>query len=219
MSKEVGYARVSSSGQNLARQIEALNRYVPKEMIVIDKASGKNFDRAGYQSLKVGIGKLEKGDTLYIKSLDRLGRNKRESIEELQYFRDNGIRVKVLDIPTTMIDISDNQEWVIDMVNNILIEVLTSVAEQERRTTRERQREGIECMQYEVDEMSGKEKRKSDRTGNFVGRPALKLPYNWEIVYTQWKKGEITAKAAMELTGTKRTSFYKLVKRMEENKS
>lgn len=216
MGKEVGYARVSSSGQNLARQIEALRHYVPEEMIVTDKTSGKDFMRSGYQSLKVGIGKLVKGDTLYIKSLDRLGRNKKESIEELRYFKNNGIRVKVLDIPTTMIEIDSKQEWVIEMINNILIEVLTSVAEQERLTTRERQREGIDCMQYEVDETAGKTKRKSSKTGKFVGRPAVMFPDNWNIVYAQWKNGEITAKIAMELTNTKRTSFYKLVKRMEQ---
>lgn len=215
MMKEVGYARVSSSGQNLDRQIEALSKYIPKEMIVTDKASGKDFNRVGYQSLKVGIGKLVKGDTLYITSLDRLGRNKQESIGELRYFKENGIRVKVLDVPTTMIEIDNEQEWVIDMVNNILIEVLTSIAEQERKTTRDRQAQGVACMPEEFDEQAGKKKKRSNKTGNFVGRPALTIPDNWETVYAQWKKGKITAKVAMELTETKRTSFYKLVKRME----
>ena len=104
MSKEVGYGRVSSTGQNLKRQLEALRKYVPDDMIVTDKVSGKDFNRPGYQSLKVGIGKLTKGDTLYIKSLDRLGRNKEETIEELRYFKNIGVQVKVLDIPTTMIE-------------------------------------------------------------------------------------------------------------------
>ena len=128
MSKSVGYARVSTREQNLDRQIKALSEYVPIDMIVTDKASGKDFNRAGYQSLKVGIGKLLKGDTLYILSLDRLSRNKEQAKRELQYFKDNGIRVKVLDMPTTMIDMPSEQAWVADMVANILIEVLTSVA-------------------------------------------------------------------------------------------
>ena len=141
MSKSVGYARVSTREQNLDRQIKALSEYVPIDMIVTDKASGKDFNRAGYQSLKVGIGKLVKGDTLYILSLDRLSRNKEQAKRELQYFKDNGIRVKVLDMPTTMIDMPSEQAWVADMVTNILIEVLTSIAQNERETTRKRQRE------------------------------------------------------------------------------
>ena len=102
MSKVVGYARVSSHEQNLDRQIQALSKYVKPDMIVSEKASGKDFNRPGYQSLKVGIGKLVKGDTLYIKSLDRLSRNKEQAKKELQYFKDNGIRIKIIDLPTTM---------------------------------------------------------------------------------------------------------------------
>lgn len=125
MNKTVGYARVSSREQNLDRQLIALRQYVAEDMIVTDKASGKDFDRPGYQSLKVGIGKLVKGDTLYIKSLDRFSRNKEDAKKELQYFSKIGVRVKILDIPSTMADIDEGQEWVLDMINNILIEVLT----------------------------------------------------------------------------------------------
>ena len=99
MSKVVGYARVSSHEQNLDRQIQALSKYVKPDMIVSEKASGKGVNRPGYQSLKVGIGKLVKGDTLYIKSLDRLSRNKEQAKKELQYFKDNGIRIKIIDLP------------------------------------------------------------------------------------------------------------------------
>lgn len=211
MSKEVGYVRVSSAGQNLERQLEALRKYVPDEMIVTDKVSGKDFNRPGYQSLKVGIGKLVEGDTLYIKSLDRLGRNKSETIEELRYFKNIGVQVKVLDIPTTMIDRVEGQEWVFDMVNNLLIEVLASIAEQERKTTKQRQSEGVACMP--VDENG---KKYSVKTGRYRGRPALQLPRNWYETFYLWKAGEITAKEAMERTETKRTSFYKLVKITEE---
>ena len=123
--KKVGYIRVSTNGQNLARQKAALLKYVPEDMLVSDKKSGKSFEREGYSSLKNGIGKLTEGDELYITSLDRLGRNKEETLKELQYFKDNGIRLKVLDIPTTMIDIgeTESQTWIIEMINNILIEV------------------------------------------------------------------------------------------------
>ena len=105
MGKIVGYARVSSREQNLDRQLVALRQYVSEDMIVTDKASRKDFNRPGYQSLKIGIGKLVKGDTLYIKSLDRFSRNKDDAKKELQYFSDIGVRVKILDIPSTMTDI------------------------------------------------------------------------------------------------------------------
>lgn len=211
MGKNVGYARVSSTEQNLARQIEALKKYVPEDMIVTDKASGKDFNRAGYQSLKIGIGKLVKGDTLYIKSLDRFGRNKEEAKRELQYFSNIGVRVKILDIPSTMIDIADGQEWILEMINNILIEVLTSIAENERITIKQRQREGLDVMP--IDEMTGK--RKSIKTGNVIGRPSIKFPANWNEVYNSWKSKEITAVAAMEKLNLKKNSFYKLVKIFE----
>ena len=119
---------------------------------------------------------------------------------ELQYFKDNGIRLKVIDLPTTMMELPEGQEWVFEMVNNILIEVLGTIAEQEREPIRKRQAEGIEA---------------AKQNGKKLGRPALTFPTNWNEAYTSWKAGEITAKTAMEQTGTKRTSFYKLVGMME----
>lgn len=211
MSKEVGYARVSSKEQNLARQFEALKQYVPEDMIVSDRASGKDFNRAGYQSLKVGIGKLVKGDTLYVKSLDRLSRNKEQAKKELQYFSEIGVRVKVLDLPTTMVEIPEGQEWILNMINNILIEVLTSIAENERQTIRQRQAEGLAVMP--VDKATGK--KKSIKTGNVIGRPEIPFPENWDIVYPEWKNGTITAVSAMQKMSLKKNSFYKLVKKFE----
>jgi DNA invertase Pin-like site-specific DNA recombinase len=205
MVKIVGYARVSTREQNLERQLQALKQYVADDMIVTDKASGKDFNRKGYQSLKVGIGKLSKGDTLYIKSLDRLSRNKEQAKDELKYFQSIGVRVKVIDLPTTMADIPKGQEWVIDMINNILIEVLTTIAENERITIRQRQAEGMAVMPIGADG-----KRHSLKTGRAVGRPKAEYPTNWEEVYTQWQNKEITAKKAMELLNLKRNTFYKL---------
>ena len=196
------YARVSSKDQNLDRQITAFKALGATERdIITDKESGKDLDRAGYQALKNAI--LRSGDTLVVKSLDRLSRNKSDIHNELRYFNNNGIRVKVIDLPTTMIDLPQGQEWVFEMVNNILIEVLGTIAEQERATIKSRQAEGIKA---------AKEK------GKKLGRPALEFPANWNDVYSSWKAGEITAKTAMELTDTKRTSFYKLVGIMEHGK-
>lgn len=138
MSKIVGYARVSTKEQSLARQIQALSEYVSEDMIIVDKASGKDFNRDGYKSLKCGIGKLIKGDTLYVTSLDRLGRNKEQLKEELRYFQSIGVKVKILDIPSTLNNVEGN-DWIFDMVNNIIIEVLTSIAEDERKRIKKRQ--------------------------------------------------------------------------------
>ena len=194
------YARVSSKDQNLDRQISAFKALGATEReIISDKESGKDLDRAGYQALKKAI--LRRGDTLVIKSLDRLSRNKADIHNELRYFKENGIRLKVIDLPTTMMDLPEGQEWVFEMVNNILIEVLGTIAEQERATIKQRQAEGIAAAKEQ---------------GKKLGRPALTFPANWDKVYAYWKAGEITAKKAMELTDTKRTSFYKLVSLMDE---
>lgn len=196
------YARVSSKDQNLDRQISAFKALGATERdIITDKESGKDLDRAGYQALKNAI--LRSGDTLVVKSLDRLSRNKTDIHNELRYFKENGIRVKVIDLPTTMMDLPEGQEWVFEMVNNILIEVLGTIAEQERATIKSLQAEGIKA---------AKEK------GKKLGRPALEFPENWNDVYSSWKAGEITAKTAMEQTNTKRTSFYKLVGITEQGK-
>lgn len=189
------YARVSSREQNLDRQIAVFKALGAADReIITDKESGKNLERAGYQALKNAM--LRQGDTLVIKSLDRLSRNKCDIKNELQFFKDNGIRLKVIDLPTTMTELPAGQEWVFEMVNNILIEVLGTMAEQERESIRRRQTEGIETAKAK---------------GKKLGRPALTFPPNWNEVYISWKAGEITAKVAMERTGTKRTSFYKLV--------
>jgi DNA invertase Pin-like site-specific DNA recombinase len=196
------YARVSSKEQNLDRQLAAFKALGADERdIITDKESGKDLNRTGYMALKNAM--LRRGDTLVVKSLDRLSRSKSDIKNELQFFKDNGIRLKVIDLPTTMMDLPTGQEWVFEMVNNILIEVLGTIAEQERETIRKRQAEGIEA---------------AKKNGKKLGRPALEYPDNWNEVYASWKNGEITAKAAMEQTGTKRTSFYKLVNITEGKK-
>ena len=117
------YARVSSTGQNLTRQLEAFHKLGAEEReIITDKASGKDIGRPGYQALKTTL--LRSGDTLIVTSLDRLSRKKEDIKAELQYFKEHNIRLKILDIPTTLIDPPEGQEWIFDMVLNILIEVM-----------------------------------------------------------------------------------------------
>lgn len=135
------YARVSSRDQNLARQLEAFRVLGADERsIITDQESGKDLNRPGYMALKNAI--LRPGDTLVITSLDRLSRRKADIETELRWFREQRIRLKILDLPTTMADFPAGQEWVADMVNNIIIEVLGTMAEQERLRTRQRQAEG-----------------------------------------------------------------------------
>ena len=126
-SKTYYYARVSTTEQNLDRQLDIFRSLGAEDRdIITDKQSGKDLDRPGYTALKTTF--LRPGDTLIIKSLDRLSRSKLDIKNELQYFKDNNIRIKVIDLPTTMPDLPEEQSWVIDMVNNILIEMLSSIA-------------------------------------------------------------------------------------------
>ena len=197
-SKTFYYARVSTRDQNLDRQLAVFyNMGADDRDIIVDKESGKDFNRTGYQALKNGM--LREGDTLVVKSLDRLSRNKSDIKRELEYFKANNIRLKIIDIPTTMMDLPEDQEWVFDMVNNILIEVLGTIAQQERETIKSRQAEGIAVAKAK---------------GVKFGRPHATYPDNWLPVIKRWRSGEITATKAMELTQTKRTTFYKLVNSM-----
>ena len=190
------YIRVSSIDQSVNRQLDAFKSLGADDRdIITDKQSGKNLDRSGYMALKNAL--LRPNDTLVIKSLDRLSRNKMDIKNELQYFRDNNIRLKVIDLPTTMLDLPDEQSWVIDMVNNILIEVLSSIAEQEYHTIHERQRSGIDA---------------AKSRGVHLGRPPLQKPENWDAVIAEYKAANITTKEAMTRLNLKKSSFYKLLK-------
>ena len=196
-----GYVRVSSEYQNEARQISKLQNYVPVDKIFVDKKSGKDFERHNYQNLKQNI--LRIGDELYITSIDRLGRNKEMIKEELQALKSKGVAVKILDLPTTMCDLPENNQWVTEMINSILIEVYTSLAEQERINIRQRQAEGI--ANYKA---TGKTK-----TGRPYGRPLIKKPKNWDKIFLMWKNRDITADEAIKLSGLPRSSFYRLAQR------
>lgn len=201
-SRIMGYARVSSSEQNLARQLTALRKYVPEENIVTDKQSGKDLNRPGYQALKGPLG-LRKGDVLVIKSLDRLSRNKEEMKQELQWFKDHGIQLKIIDLPTTMIQLESGQEWIQDMVNNILVEVLSSIAEEERHTIRRRQREGITA---------------AKEAGVKFGPPDKGFPKDWEFYYPCYQSGELTRRYVMEKLGIGADRFKYLKRKYERSK-
>lgn len=203
MSKRYFYGRVSSKDQNLARQLESAKKYKDIDDVFTDKQSGKNFDRDGYTAMKAI---LERHDEVVVHSLDRLGRNKEMIKEELAWFKEHGVIVRILDVPTTLIEYPAGQEWVMDMVNNILIEVLGAFAEQERQNIRKRQAEGIAAMP--VDEAG---RKVSKKTGRGFGRQE-KRPENFAEVYSRQKSGEISVAEAQRLCGVGRTKWYELVR-------
>lgn len=202
MSKRYFYGRVSSKEQNLARQLESARNYKNIDRIFSDKQSGKDFSRDGYMEMK---DTLNRGDEVIVHSLDRLGRNKEGIKEELAWFKEHGVIVRILDVPTTMIEYPAGQEWVMDMVNNILIEVLGAFAEQERENIRKRQAEGIAAMPV----VDGK--RVSKKTGRSMGRQA-KCPENFREVYERQQRGELTLKEALAEVGVGRTRWYELAR-------
>lgn len=192
---EFGYARVSTTHQNTDRQIEALLEYgIPERNIIVDKQSGKDFNRLGYLALKNTM--LRTGDTLVIKELDRLGRNKQMIKEELEWFKTHDIRVKILNVPTSLME-CEGQDWILEMVSNILIEVMASIAEEERSKNHQRQSEGIQA---------------AKNKGVKFGRPAVRKPENYEAVMQKVAIGEMKAVDAMREMGIKKTTFYKLKK-------
>lgn len=204
MSKRYFYGRVSSKKQNLDRQLASARNYKSHyDRVFTDKKSGKDFERESYIEMKTV---LKKGDEVVIHALDRLGRNKEEIKNELAWFKEHGIIVRILNVPTTLIEFPDGQEWVLEMVNNILVEVLGAVAQQEREEMLIRQAEGIAVMP--VDEEGYKVSKK---TGRRFGREK-KRPENFKEVYERQQNGEISLKEALELTGVGRTRWYELAR-------
>ena len=192
-----GYARVSSKDQNEDRQIDSLRAFgVADENIIVDKCSGKDTERNGYQYLKRQI--LRSGDTLVIKELDRLSRNKSDIKHELEYFKEHNIHVRILDIPTTLTDFPKEQMWIMDMINSILIEVLGSIAENERLKIKHRQKEGIEAA-----------KKRKVR----FGRPEIPKPENWDTIISKVKSGQLRPVDAMKSLRLSHSQYYYMCKK------
>ena len=191
-----GYARISSMTQHEDRQIKKLKEFGLEERnIIVDKESGKNLERDGYQLLKTKL--LRAGDTLVIEELDRLARKKIDIKRELEEFKEAGVRVKILDIPTTLTEFKEETKWIQEMITNILIEVLGGFAEEERRKILKRQREGIDV---------------ALEKGVKFGRPQVQVPEDWERVIALVENKEITSVEAMSLLNLKKTTYYKLRK-------
>ena len=201
-----GYARVSTTDQNLDRQLAQLSEYIKDDRYILtDKASGKDFNRKGYNTL-VGTATsapiLHENDLLIICSLDRLGRNYTEIKQQWEYITNTlKANIKVLDMPLLDTSTAANNldgRFIADLV----LQILSYTAEKERENIKKRQRQGIDT---------------AKANGKHLGRPSATYPDNWELIYNNWKSGAITATAAMEQLEMKRTTFYKLVKLYENN--
>ena len=196
------YIRVSTKDQNLDRQLAAVKAYRPELLeknIYRDKQSGKNFERTAYLKLKEVV---RSGDELIVKELDRLGRNKEEIQKELAWFKEHKIVVRILDVPTTLIDFQ-GQEWVFEMINNVLIEVMGAIAQQERNKILQRQMEGIAAMPV----VDGK--KVSVKTGRPIGNPGKQV-VGFEKFLAKTKKGEISVTKSCRELGISRTQWYRL---------
>lgn len=200
-----GYARVSSKDQNLDRQIVQLkNCGIEERNILCDKASGKTFERKSWNSLvgsDTNAPLLREGDLLVVVSLDRLGRNYQEIRTQWQHItQEIQADIKVLDMP--LLDTSrSNNSLDARFVADLVLQILSYTAEKERLSIRERQAQGVAAAKAK---------------GKRFGRPAVEFPEDWDEVYADWKAGKMTAVAAMERVGLKRTTFYKLARQYEK---
>lgn len=192
--------RVSSKDQNFSRQLAVAEQYgIPAENVFCDKISGRKKERPEYDRMK---GMLQRGDEVYFTELDRIGRAKYLIKEELEWFKENGVIVRVLNVPTTLVEFPQDQQWLMEMVNNILIEVMSTVAELEWAERKKRCDDGIAAMP--TDE---KGRKVSSKTGRGFGRPSTDV----ELVLLD---GE-TIVQACERLGISRATYYRRLTAMQ----
>ncbi|HBC2031558.1 recombinase family protein [Clostridium perfringens] len=192
------YIRVSSKDQNVERQIVAMKKLgLTTEQMYIDKQSGKNFDRKNYQKM---IKKLKSGDEIYIKSIDRLGRNYEEIIEHWHYLtKIKNVEIIVLDFP--LLDTRNQTNGITGkLISDLFLQILSYVAQIERENIKQRQAEGIKIV---------KEK------GIKFGRPTLPIPKEFEEIYKLYLKGQISKRAGAKCLGTNHVTFSNWIKRYE----
>ena len=192
----IGYARVSTINQNEDRQIQELIKYgVEEKSIYIDKQSGKDFHRPSYMKM---LKRLKKGDVLVVKSIDRLGRNYREIQEEWRIItHKRNADIVVLDMP--LLDTTRSKDLLGTFIADLVLQLLSFVAENERMNIRQRQAEGIAA---------------AKKRGVKFGRPETTLPDNYAEVIELWQSGSITAVEAMKRLDMKKTTFYKLARKL-----
>lgn len=200
MEKIYGYARVSTKEQNEDRQLIALEEMeVPTKNIFIDKQSGKDFNRPKYKAL---LRKMRAGDILYIKSIDRLGRNYEEIIEQWRILtKEKRVDIVVIDMP--LLDTRRGKDLMGTFLSDIVLQVLSFVAENERKNIKQRQKEGIEAAKLR---------------GVKFGRPEKDLPKDFDVYIQMWVNHEITGTKAAEVLGIPASTFYRKAKEKNAKK-
>ena len=189
-----GYVRVSTKNQKEDRQLIALRQYgVEEKRIVVEKQSGKDFERPLYQKL---MRRLRAGDTLVVQSLDRLGRDYKEILEQWRVInRERGVSIVVLDMP--LLCTKENKELIDRLISDMVLQMLSFVAQTEREKIRERQRQGIEAAKAK---------------GVRFGRPRLEMPENYPEIVARWNRGEFSAREAARMLGVSRSTFFRRVR-------
>ena len=192
-----GYVRVSSVNQNEDRQMVAMNRLnIPLEQIFTDKQSGKDFNRPAYKLL---LDKLQSGDLLYIKSIDRLGRNYEEIQSQWRILtKERRVDIAVIDMP--LLDTRNGRDLVGTFLADIVLQILSFVAQNERENIRQRQAEGIKAARAR---------------GIHLGRPAKNLPDNFNELANQWAQRKLTTKELVRITGLKESTLYRRLREQQ----
>ncbi len=198
MTNSYGYMRVSSRDQNEERQTLAFEELdIPLSNIFMDKQSGKNFNRPSYRRM---VRRMRKDDVLYIKSIDRLGRNYEEILEQWRLLtKEKGVDIVVLDMP--LLDTRRGKDLMGTFLSDVVLQVLSFVAENERRSIRQRQAEGIAA---------------AKARGVKFGRPPIPLPDNFLEICRLWRQKEISLNRAAELCEMSRATFINKAKMLEK---
>lgn len=199
--KNYGYVRVSSMDQCEDRQIFAMKEQkVPKANIFIDKKSGKDFERKNYKKL---VKKIKNGDVIYIKSIDRLGRNYMEIQEQWRILtKEKNVDICVLDMP--LLDTRNGKDLMGTFISDLVLQILSFVAQNERENIKARQREGI---------LAAKAK------GIHMGRPKLEKNDDFELVVNSWRNKEISIKEALNLLNISESTFYRRLRNAKTQKN
>ena len=212
MSKFVAYHRTSTKDQHLDRGINEITEYCKsnniklyKNKVYTDQKTGKNFDRPRYQMLKDEI--LEEGDVLIVTELDRLGRNKEATLQELRFYKEHNIRVMVLELPTTLVDLSSMENslarMMMETINNMMIELYASMAQAEIEKKEKRQREGIEA------------KKARGEWGDY-GRPRKMTFEEFSTHYRLVQEGKKKPFELMRELGLSKPTFYRYKNQIEK---
>ncbi|MDR1621532.1 MAG: recombinase family protein [Synergistaceae bacterium] len=196
-----GYVRVSSADQNTDRQIDAMNEIkIPEAQVYTDKQSGKNFERPQYKAL---LKKLKPGDLVYIKSIDRLGRNYDEIQNQWRILtKERNVDIAVIDMP--LLDTRNGKDLVGTFLADVVLQILSFVAQNERENIKKRQTEGIVA---------------AKARGVPFGRPIKKPPENFRELVRAWKRGKLTLGKILEQTGLKKATFYRRLKELQLSKN